>query len=281
MNLPQRTAAARREWTVTAEPTKVAALVRESWAARELCWMLARRDLVVRYRQTVAGVLWALARPLASMAVFGLLFGRFAHLPSEELPYNLFALAGLTVWTWLTAALSATTASVTRNTALVTKVYIPRLVLPVADLVASLADFAVSFGLVFAAALVWGKPGPGLLWLPVWGVLAFGFVGGLGVLLAAVNTRLRDVQQIVPYGLQLGLFLTPVVYPKALVPEGYGALLKLNPLTPLVDVFRAAVLGHKPVELGDVATLAAWAVAMLAVGLWSFARLERGFADAT
>jgi lipopolysaccharide transport system permease protein len=255
--------------------------IEELWRARELVGYLAWRDVHVRYKQTALGAAWAVLQPLATMAVFAAVFGRLAVPPSGGMPYPLFALAGLLPWTLFASAVSAAGGSVIGSEHIITKIYFPRLAIPLAAIGVAAVDFAVALVLLAIVAACFGfVPGPGLLLAPaIVASIALAAVG-LGTLLAALNVAFRDFKHVIPFLLQLGLFATPAVYlPPRAAPGGWlGALLALNPMNALVSAFRASMLGG-PMPWTSFGAASAASVAMFLAGCTYFRRVEDGFAD--
>lgn len=258
----------------------------ELWQARELLLFLAARDLRVRYKQTALGVGWAVLQPLLAMGVFTVVFGQLAGLPSDGLPYPLFALAGLLPWQLFAYSLTQASQSLVAEQRLITKVYFPRLVVPLAAVLGGLADFAVAFAL-----LLLGVAGYALAGHPValgWGLLAVpGFVllvllaaTAVGLWLSALNVQYRDVRYTLPFLTQLWLYASPIAYPSSLVPERWRWAFGLNPLAGAADGFRWAVAGGPPPDAGLVIASATAAGLLFAGGLVYFRRAEAGFADA-
>lgn len=251
----------------------------ELWEYRELLYFLTWRDVKVRYKQTVLGVAWAVLQPLLGMFVFSLFFGRLAGLASDGLPYPVFNLAGLVPWTFFVFGLTESANSLVASRQLITRVYFPRLAVPLATVLAGLVDFAIAFLLLLAVMAVYGIfPGfEALLILPLI-LLAFTTACGAGLWLAALNVQYRDVRYVLPFLTQLWLFATPIVYPSSLVPPPWRPLYALNPMVGVVDGFRWALLDGPP----PGATLGVSAVSALALavgGLLVFRRMERRFAD--
>jgi lipopolysaccharide transport system permease protein len=254
--------------------------VRELWRYRELLLFLAWRDLRVRYRQTLLGAGWALLEPLAGMLLFTLVFNRMAEIRAGELPYPLYCYAGLLLWTFFGRALRATTVSLVANAGLATKVYFPRLILPLAAQAACVADLLCALAMFFVL-LAWY--GMGASWrlatLPLWAGLAGLQALGVGLVLAAVNVRYRDVTQVVPLLTQVWMFATPVVYPLSAIPPRWLWVYTLNPLTSAVQGARWALLPDQPFDLGELLPSLVWGVFFLWVGLVCFRHVERRFAD--
>lgn len=251
----------------------------ELWAGRDLLRLLAWRQLAVRYKQTWLGAGWAIVQPLATSGIFTLFLGKLATLPSAGHPYFAFSAAGMLPWICFQAATTAASGSLVENLALVTKVYVPRLLIPLAAASVAFVDMLVA--LAFLALLFAGlgvlRPAGLLLLVP--SILALGLAAGaVGIFLAAANTRFRDVRVMVPFLLQCWLFASPVFYPFELVPAPWRPLAALNPMAGVVEGFRAALLGG-PAPLGLLATSALTSTVLLALALRTFARMERYFAD--
>jgi lipopolysaccharide transport system permease protein len=251
----------------------------ELWRYRDLLYLLTWRDIAVRYKQTALGVLWAVIQPVASTAVFAVFLGRLAGVPSDGLPYPLFAYLGLMPWTYFAGAVARASASLAGNAHLLTRVYFPRALLPMSAALGALIDFAIALA-ALGALLAWYGVRPraeALLAIPV--ALAIGAVAtGVGMGLGALNARYRDVQHAIPFAMQLWMFATPVVYPASLVPDGWRWVLALNPMTGLVEAFRAAIAG-RPIDAGALAVSTASAALVAALGTWHFRRAERALAD--
>jgi lipopolysaccharide transport system permease protein len=255
--------------------------LREVWDYRDLLYFLVWREVKIRYRQAALGVAWVVLQPLVTVLVFGLLFGRLLRVPSEGTPYPVFVLTALLPWSYFSGALARGAASLVSNSPLITKVYFPRLLVPLSAVLACLVDFLVSLVVLLGFMLHYDVvPGPGLLALPglvLWEtVVAFAFT----LWLAALNVRYRDVQYVMPVLLQIWLYVTPVIYAISLVPERFRSLVALNPLTGVVESFRWAVLGIN----GPVALVSFWislplVTVVLVGGIVFFRGTERTFAD--
>jgi lipopolysaccharide transport system permease protein len=250
------------------------------WDYRELLLFLTWRDLSVRYRQTAIGALWALLQPLLTMLVFSLFFGRLAGVPSDGVPYPLFAYCGLIPWQLFSYALSTSATSLVTNERLVTKVYFPRIVMPLSALLAGLADFAVA--LLLLAVLMGfyhARPTWTIVMLPLFVLLALGAAAAVGIGLSALNVRYRDVRHTLPFLTQFWLLATPIAYPSSLVPVAWRPLFGLNPMAGVVEGFRWALLGGGA-PVGSVILVSTVVVALgLALSLSYFLRVERTFAD--
>jgi lipopolysaccharide transport system permease protein len=254
--------------------------LKELWQYRELTWFLALRDIQVRYKQTALGVAWAVLQPLLTMFVFTIIFGMLAKVPSDGIPYPLFALVGLLPWQLFAYALTQSSQSLVAEQRLITKVYFPRLIVPLASVVSGLADFAVAFVLVLGAMALYSvAPTWNLLAVPALVVFAVATALAVGLWLAALNVQYRDVRYVVPFLTQIWMYATPVGYPSSLIPERFRALYGLNPMAGVVEAFRWALLGTGEPPAALMAVSALTVAALLAGGLFYFRRLERQFAD--
>jgi len=254
--------------------------LRDLWAYRELLYFLAWRDIKVRYKQTALGVIWVVIQPLFAMLVFSVFFGRLAGMPSDGVPYPVFAFCALLPWQLFAHALTESSASLVTNQNLITKVYFPRLIIPLAPVLASLLDFLIAFGLLLGM-LAYYRITPTLwVWtLPLFLLLAIALAVGVGLWLAALNARYRDVRYTIPFLTQIWLFATPIAYPSSLVPEPWRAWYGLNPMAGVVDGFRWALLGTADAPGGLMAVSAAVTLVILVSGVHYFRRTERTFAD--
>lgn len=252
---------------------------RDIWRYRELFYFLAWRDILVRYKQTVLGVTWALLQPFLTMLVFTIVFGRVAKLPSHGVPYPVLVFAALLPWQFFARALSESSMSLITNTNLISKVYFPRLIVPVGSVVVSLVDFLISFALL-AALMAWYAfwPGARLLALVALVPAAVAAAVGPGLLISALNVRYRDFRHIVPFIVQLGVYISPVGFSSDLVPAKWRLIYSLNPLVGLIDAFRWAIIGA-PLYVPSIVISGAMIVLLLALGVWYFRRTERTFAD--
>lgn len=253
------------------------------WAYRELLYFLTWRDVRVRYKQTALGASWAILQPLAQMLLFTLFFGRLAKIPSDGLPYPLFAYVGLMPWTFFANAVTTSSNSLVVSSGLITKVYFPRLIMPAASVFAGLLDFACAFAL-FLGLMAWYRVPLtlNLLMAPVLLAMMVMLAFGVGAWLAALNVRYRDVRYVVPFLIQFWMFATPIIYPMSLVPERYRLLYALNPLAGIVEGLRVALVGGMNGARFDWASIAiagAITAAVAIAGAYEFRRMERGFAD--
>jgi lipopolysaccharide transport system permease protein len=254
---------------------------RDLWRFRELFYFLAWRDIKVRYKQAVFGILWAVMRPLLTMLIFTLVFGRIAKLPSDGIPYSLFVLAGMLPWQFISGSLAEASESVTSNAGMISKVYFPRMIVPTSSILVNLFDFALTFALFLIYAATLSNPFTWrLLAVPLFLGLAVAFTLGLGLLLSALNVRFRDFRYVIPFVLQIGLYLSPVGYSTGLIPEKFRLLYCLNPAVGIIDGFRWCLFGTVP-PYGAMSVIAA--MLMTAFCLWAgasyFRSTERSFAD--
>jgi lipopolysaccharide transport system permease protein len=252
---------------------------RELWAYRELLWVLTARDVKVRYKQTVLGAGWAVLRPFITMVIFSVVFGQLAKMPSDGFPYPVFVYAGLLPWTFFSSAIGTSAGSLVGASHLVSKVYFPRLIIPLASAGAGLVDLLIST-VILLLMMLWFGVGwsANLLAAPL--LLAFVVFAALGVgtLLAALTVSYRDFTHITPFLVQIWMYVTPVVFPVSLVPQRWQWLLYLNPMTGLVEGFRAAFLG-KPFDVAGLAVSFVVAAMFFVAGVAYFERVERRFAD--
>ena len=252
---------------------------REMWVSRELLHFLVLRELTVRYRQTILGVVWAVLQPVLSMVIFSLIFGRLAKVPSDGLPYSLFVYSGLLPWMFVANSVTGASQSLVNQQALLTKIYLPRVFVPAAPIGAALVDLAISMGVLGVLMLYHGfVPGWGVLALPFLVLLTGALALGVGLALAATTVTYRDFRYVVPFMVQLWMFLSPVVYPVSLVPEQWRGLLSLNPMVGLIEAYRSALLG-RPWNWTALSVSVVSISLLLAYGLFYFRKTERRFAD--
>lgn len=268
---PLLTIESRRGWTTLD--------LRELWVHRDLFFFLVWRDIKVRYKQTVLGVAWAVLQPLLTMVVFTVIFGKLAQVPSDGEPYPIFVFAGLLPWNFFNQAVTASSNSLIGNAALITKVYFPRLVIPGAAVGAGLIDLAIAAAIMFAMAFYYGVGfGVGLLMLPPLALLATLYAAGVGMWMSALNVKYRDIRYALPFVLQIWMYVTPVIYPVSFIPERWRWLIALNPLSGIIQGFRAAIFG-RPFDWGGIALSALITIGTLTYAAYAFRRMEREFAD--
>jgi lipopolysaccharide transport system permease protein len=267
---------------VTIRPSKgwVALNAGEIWNFRDLLFTLAGRDLKLRYKQTALGVIWVVLQPLMAAGVFSFVFGTVAKLPSSGLPYLLFSFAGLLGWNFFNNVLTKVSGCLIGNSQLISKVYFPRLVLPLSNIGSCLIDFAVAGGMMVVLLAVYRiAPSLAVLLLPLWMVILTAIAMGLGLCSAALAVSYRDIQYILPVFTQILLYASPVAYSIKAVPPHLHWIYLLNPLAPPLEAIRASLLGTEMPSAWSLAASATVALLLLFVGLYSFKRMERIFAD--
>ncbi|MCE9608427.1 MAG: ABC transporter permease [Planctomycetia bacterium] len=252
----------------------------EFWRYRGLLLFLTLRDIQLRYKQTVLGLAWAVIQPLSTMLVFTIFFGKLGKLPSDDKPYALFVLTALVPWQLFSYALAQSSNSLVAEQRLITKVYFPRLIIPVASVLSGFVDFFVTFALLLGMMLWYGSPFSwSILTVPLFAVFALLTALTFGLWLSALNVQYRDVRYTIPFLTQFWMFLTPVAYPASLVPEAYRNWYGLNPMAGVVEGFRWALLGTEQPAWRMIFVSAAVMAAFLVGGLFYFRRLEKTFAD--
>jgi lipopolysaccharide transport system permease protein len=254
---------------------------RDLWRYRELFYFLAWRDILVRYKQTVIGIAWALLRPLLTMIVFTVVFGAIAKLPSNGVPYPILVFAGLLPWQFFSNALSECSTSLIGNSNLLSKVYFPRLIIPTSSVIVSLVDFLIS-GIILLGLMAWYSYVPTwrIVVLPIFTLMAFLASMGAGLWLAALNVQYRDFRYVVPFLVQSGQYLSPVGFSSSVVPEKWRLLYSLNPMVGVIDGFRWSITGQSSVLSGWTTMLSMLVVlALFYSGIWYFRKMERTFAD--
>jgi len=254
--------------------------IRELWAYRETLYFLTWRDIKVRYRQTVVGFAWAIIRPVGMMVVFSLFFGTLAKVPSEGIPYPLFSYAALLPWILFAEAVTRSSGSLVRDADLVQRVYFPRILMPFTGILSPLVDFAIAFLVLFGLMFYFGYyPTVMILWLPLFLLLELALAVGVGLWLSAINIKYRDVVYLIPFGLQLWRFSSPVIYSSTFVPERFQGVYGLvNPMAGVIEGFRWAILGTEPPSYLLIASVAI-VIVILISGAFFFRRREKAFAD--
>ena len=252
----------------------------EIWQYRELLYFLTWRDVKVRYKQTAIGATWAVVQPLTTMLIFTMIFGHFAKIPSDGFPYPVFAYTALLPWMYFASALNRSSTSVVSEAHLISKVYFPRAILPLAGAISGIIDFAVAFVLLLVMMIWYGiTPTWGLLVLPLFLLLALVTALAVGLWSSALNVRYRDVGLTIPFLTQCWMYASPVAYPVSLVPENWRFFYGLNPMAGVIEGFRWALLGKQGPDYGVMAVSAGVVVILLVGGLVFFRRMERMFAD--
>jgi lipopolysaccharide transport system permease protein len=254
--------------------------LRDLWEYRELLYFLVWRDVKVRYKQTVLGAAWAIIQPFFTMVVFSLFFGRLAKMPSDGIPYPIFSYAALVPWTFFASGLSQSSNSLVGSANLITKVYFPRLVMPISSVISGTVDFVLAFIVLLGMMLFYGiVPTINVIWLPLLLLLALVAALGVGLWLSAMNVQFRDVRYVVPFLTQFWLFATPIAYPSSLLSEPWRTLYGLNPMVGVVEGFRWALLGTNTAPGFVIIASSLAALFLLASGAFYFRRMEKTFAD--
>ena len=255
---------------------------RDLWRYRELFQVLAWRDISVRYKQTIIGAAWALIRPFLTMVVFTIVFGSLAKLPSEgAAPYALMVFAGMLPWSFFATAVADASNSLIGNANLISKVYFPRLIVPVAAVMVAFVDFLIGFAILIAL-MVWYQfvPGWQIFLLPLFAAIAFAASLGIGVWITALNVKYRDFRYVIPFIVQLGLYVSPVGFSSTIIPDGWRLLYSLNPMVGVIDGFRWALLGgESKLYLPGILLSVGVTAFFLWLGIRQFRKMEKGFAD--
>ena len=267
---------------VVVKPSKgwISLNLAEMWEYRELLYFLTWRDIKVRYKQTVLGAAWAIIQPFFTMVVFSLFFGKLAKMPSDGIPYPIFAYSALVPWTSFARSLNNSSNSLVGSANLIKKVYFPRLVIPISTIISSVVDFVLAFIVLLCMMMFYGiLPTVKIVWLPLLLLLAFITSLGAGLWLSALNVRFRDVRYTVPFLTQFWLFATPIAYPSSLLSEPWRTLYGINPMVGVVEGFRWALLGTDTAPGPIIIVSSVVALALLIGGVFYFRRMEKMFAD--
>lgn len=255
--------------------------LKELWQFRDLLYFLSWRDIKVKYKQTILGVTWAILQPFFTMIVFSILFGKLAKVPSEGIPYPIFVYAGLLPWNYFSSALSSSGNSLVASSNLITKVYFPRLIIPASASLSALLDFFIA-SIILVGMMFFYHFTPnalGLIMIPVLVFMTFIVAVGCGLWLSALNVEYRDFQYVIPFLVQIWMFVTPVIYPVTLFPEKYRWILSLNPMGGIIGAFRTATLGHQPINWDLLFISSGVGFLIFFTGLLYFRKVERSFAD--
>lgn len=254
--------------------------LKEIWHYRELLYFFSWRDLKVRYKQTTIGIAWALFQPLITMLIFSIFFGRLAGIPSDGVPYPIFIFVGLLFWQFFSGSLSDTSNSLISNQAIVTKVYFPRLLLPISTVVVKMVDFFIASIILVGLMIYYGfTPNlMGIIVLPILLLITFMASVGFGLFLASINVKYRDVRYVLPFFIQILMYITPVIYPASIAGK-YSWLLALNPMTGVIQSARAALLGTTPINWTLILISFLTTTVVLLLGIYMFKKTERYFAD--
>ncbi len=250
------------------------------WRYRELFYFLAWRDILVRYKQTVIGVAWAVIRPLLTMGVLSFIFGYLAKMPSNGVPYPLLVFCGMLPWQFFATAFSESGNSLVSNSSMISKVYFPRLVVPVSSVITSFVDFLIS-AVILGIIMAYYRylPGGNVIMLPAFVLLAFATAFGSGLWISALMVRYRDFRYIVPFVVQFGLYISPVAFQSDIVPEKWRLLYSLNPMVGVIDGFRWTLLGEQNLYWPGLCISVGMVTLMIISGIWYFRKTERTFAD--
>lgn len=254
--------------------------LKELWQYRELFWFLALRDVLVRYKQAIIGIAWAVIQPLLTMIVFSLIFGGLAKLPSDGVPYPILTFTALLPWQFFSNSMRASSQSVVMNEKLITKIYFPRLIIPTSAVISGVIDFIISF-VILIIMMVWYHilPTFNFVYFPLFLVLAFMAALAVGMWLSALNVEFRDVFYVVPFLIQAGQYLSPVAYSSSIIPGKWRLLYSLNPMVGVIDGFRWSILGTASPNWGSIIISCISIVIVFIGGLFYFKKMERTFAD--
>lgn len=266
---------------ITIEPSNIFSVLifKDLWDYRELLYILAAKDIKIRYKQTILGVTWALLQPLFTMLIFSFIFGRLAVMPSDGIQYPLFVYVGLLIWGFFSNAIIKSSSSLVNNSNLITKIYFPRMIVPISMVIAGFIDLLVAGCLLIPLMIYYGVGiSLNILMLPVLIVLTSVLAIGLGLWTAGLNVKYRDVGQILPFLVQFGFFISPIVYPLSVIPEKWRWIMIINPMTGLIEGFRAAVFGL-PFNWLALIVSALVTIVILLFTVYAFSRMEDEFAD--
>ncbi len=254
--------------------------LREVWAYRELLWTLTTRDIMVRYKQTVIGIAWAVLQPLLTMVVFSVIFGRLGKLPSDGLPYPVFVMTALLPWQLFARALTQGSASMVTLGGMMGKIYFPRLIAPLSSVLAGVVDFLIAFVILLALMAWYGVwPNSAIVLAPLFVLLALASALAVSLWLSAINARYRDVQQAMPFLTQIWMFMTPVIYPTSMIPGAWKWVYGLNPMVSVIEGFRWTLLGANPPDMLTLTVSCASILVLTVGGLIYFGRFEKDFVD--
>jgi len=254
--------------------------LREIWDYRELLYFFVWRDIKVRYKQTLIGAGWAILQPFLTMVIFTIFFGKIAKLPSEGIPYPIFSYSGLLLWTYFSSAVLNSSNSLIGNANLITKVYFPRIIVPLSSAIEGMIDYFIAISILFLMMIFYGIfPNLRIIITPFLLFLAFFSAMGIGLWLSALNVKYRDVRYAIPFFVQLLLFTTPVIYPSNIISERFRWLFYLNPISGIIDAHRACILGYKPIDLSSLGISILVSIFLFITGTLYFSKTERFFAD--
>jgi len=252
----------------------------DMWKYRELFYFLSWRDILVRYKQTAIGFSWSIIRPILTLLIFTIVFGKLAKLPSEGIPYSILVFSGILPWNFFSNSFSESSNSLISNSNLISKVYFPKIIIPISSIVTCFIDFIINFilliGLMFILKVM---PGITIFFIPVFLFIGFMFITGFSLFIASLNVKYRDFRYIVPFIAQIGLYLSPVGYSTSIIPQNLKIFFSLNPMVGIIDGFRWAITGKTMIYLPSLYLSIAISLLMLILGLFYFRKTERFFAD--
>ncbi len=255
--------------------------LRELWLYRELAFIFAWRDIKVRYKQTALGIAWAILQPVLTVAIFSFFFGRLAKIPSDGIPYPIFAFVGIVFWNYFSISLTGASNTIIENENIIKKVYFPRLILPISSTLTPLIDLGISLVVLIVFMLYYHMLPmlTGVLFLPLLFIISFLASSGLGLFLASINLKYRDVRYALPFFIQLLMYVTPVIYPSSLVGEKYRWIIALNPMTGVIETARSSFLGVTPINFQLLFISIGISIVLFLFGVFKFKKTERFFAD--
>lgn len=255
--------------------------LKELWLYRELAFIFAWRDIKVRYKQTAIGIIWAILQPVLTVAIFSFFFGKLANVPSDGIPYPIFAFVGIMFWNYFSVSLTGSSNTINENENIIKKVYFPRLILPTASAITPLIDLIIALAVLMVLMFYYGFVPTiySLFLLPFLFIIAFLASSGLGLFLASINLKYRDVRYALPFFIQLLMYLTPVIYPSSIVGEKYQWIIALNPMTGIIEAARSVFFGVNPINFHSLFISIVISLALFLFGIFRFKRTERFFAD--
>jgi len=265
---------------IKADKSLLSVDLKELWDYRELLYFLVWRDVKIRYKQTYIGILWAIIQPLFTMIVFTIFFGRIAKIPSEGVPYPIFSYSGLLLWIYFSQAMSNSSNSLVGNTNLISKVYFPRIIVPLSSSLSGIFDYFIAVSILILMMFYYGiYPGISILLLPFVLLMTFIVSTGFGLWLSSLNVKYRDIRYALPFAIQLMLFITPVIYPTDFIPEKFRWIMYLNPMSGLIDTHRACFLDYRTINWEQLIISSLIGLLIFVSGLYYFKKTERFFAD--
>jgi len=254
--------------------------IKELWNSKDLLFMLALRDFKVRYAQTFLGILWGVIQPFITLLIFTLIFGKAVKVDTGSVPYPIFALTGMIVWGYFSFVISQAGSSIINAQSIITKIYFPRLIIPISKMLLGLIDFIIAFVFLFFVLIYYRfSPTTHIIFLPFFILLLFAISSAAGIFLSSLSIRYRDVQYMIPFVVQIGLYISPVAYPSSIIPEKYHMLYHLNPLTTVIDGFRWCITGAPEINLNHIALTSLGTLVLLSCSIYYFRKVENIIAD--